>query len=159
MGEAKYMGLYSVGAITGLGLIVWGYKKAPIGEFIYTGGVATPTVNMGLMVVAFILMVASQLPAGFIKSKLKHPMLLAVILWAISHLIDGADFKQFLLFGSFLVFSVVDIIVASMRTSGTNKVAISTIGNSMKFDVLAVVFGLLGYFIVAQWLHTGITVY
>jgi len=157
LGEAKYMGLYSIGSALGLGLIIWGYMKAPVTAYLLNGIAEARPINIGLMLIAFVLLVASQLPAGHIKRKLVHPMLIGVALWAIAHLIDGANLKQVLLFGSFLLYSLIAIFAASRRENTVSKS--SSAAASIKFDGLAIVLGLVGFYITANWLHSGLSAY
>jgi len=86
---------------------------------------------------------------GRIKSTLKHPMLLSVMLWAVAHLIATGMLVNVLLFGSFLAWAVADRISFKWRTQRPIPVA-----PSMKLnDAIAIVAGLVVYVVFAQWLH------
>jgi len=54
----------------------------------------------------FPLLVAAYVP-GRIRALLKHPMLIAVRLWAIAHLLANGMLSEVVLFGSLLVWTVV----------------------------------------------------
>lgn len=153
LGEKKYMGVYSIASALGLGLIVWGYKQTAIGEQLVAPIADGRTISSVLMLFAFVLVVAAQMPAGHIKKLLRHPMLIGVCLWSISHLINGASYKHFLLFGSFLIFSVIDMLVASRRESAT----VTVTPPSVKYDVVAIVIGCIAYTVVALHVHDGIS--
>lgn len=114
-GEAKYMGLYSLVSLLGFVAIIWGYSLAPPSAYLFNGVENGRAFIPGLMVLAVLFLCASQLPAGFIKKTIRHPMLLAVALWSVAHLLDGADLPQVALFGSFLIYSLVDLAVVSRR--------------------------------------------
>ncbi|NND81640.1 MAG: NnrU family protein, partial [Gammaproteobacteria bacterium] len=116
-GKAKYMGLFSVVSLLGLVLIVLGYRAMPNTEYLYAGIQHGRQWVPLIMLPAMILIVCSDLPRGYIKSTVRHPMLLAVILWSSAHLIDGASLRQLLLFGSFLGYAVIDLVVVSMRAT------------------------------------------
>ena len=58
-----------------------------------------------LVWIAFVMMAAAYLP-GRIKATLKHPMLAAIKVWALAHLIANGDLAGLLLFGGFLVWAV-----------------------------------------------------
>ena len=150
LGEGPYMGVYSLVSALGLGLIIWGYQKAGFSNSIYTGPDWAWDINAVLMLLAFVLLTATYLPLGYLKSRLQHPMLIGVALWAIAHLITGASLKQLLLFGSFLAFSVIDIIAVSMRqaTASTRPAEVS-----WKFDLIAIISGSLAFAITGFWLH------
>jgi uncharacterized membrane protein len=55
------------------------------------------------------------MPAGRIKAAVKHPMLLAVKIWAFGHLLANGDLAALLLFGTFLAWAVVDRISLKRR--------------------------------------------
>ena len=107
LGRGPYMAIYSVLTAAGFIALVWGY--AMIKPWIY---LADPPpwmkhITMALMLPAIILIVAAYVPTGFIKKAVKHPMLTAVKLWALAHLIaelatcrlDDPVRRSFLVFG------------------------------------------------------------
>lgn len=155
MGEKAYMGAYSLISALGLGLIIWGYKQAGVTEQFFTGFDFDYSLRLLLMLLAFIFLVAANLPAGYIKSTLKHPMLVGVCIWSITHLIDGATERQALLFGSFLIYSVIDIVVVSSRASSSKK---STNKIGWKNDAVAIVIGIVAYGVTVIWLHAGLSI-
>jgi hypothetical protein len=69
-----------------------------------------------LLLPAFPLLFAAFLP-GRIQTWAKHPMLLAVILWALAHLIANGNLADVVLFGSFLAWSLTDRISFKWRTA------------------------------------------
>ena len=148
MGEGSYMGLYSLVSAIGLGLIIYGYMQAPPTGNLYVGPVWAPHATMTLMLLAFILLTAAYIPGTHIKKLVKHPMLSAVILWSIGHLLIGASQQKALLFGSFLVFAVVDFVAASIRERDA-LVPSASLTN----DLIAVVIGGGVYGVTLFWAH------
>ena len=73
---------------------------------------------MLLMLPVFVLLAASNMP-GRIRAATKHPMLVAVKLWALSHLLVNGDLAGMVLFGAFLAWAVLDRI--SMKYRSDNK--------------------------------------
>lgn len=68
-----------------------------------------------LMLPALIVLVAAYIPSH-IRRILKHPMLVAIKLWALAHLIAaGSSVAALILFGSFLAFAVFDRISVKRR--------------------------------------------
>lgn len=116
IGEGPYMGLYSLVSGIGLGLMIYGYMTAAPTGNLYIGPEWARHALMTLMLLAFILLAAAYIPNTHIKKIVKHPMLSAVILWSAGHLMMGANQQKLLLFGSFLIFGIVDFLAASRRS-------------------------------------------
>lgn len=148
LGYATYMGLYSLISLIGLVLIVQGYAAMRPSEVLYVPPVWMQHINLLLMVPALILLVASNMPAGKIKVATKHPMLAAVKLWALGHLLANGELNSVILFGSFLVYAVIDRIAVKKR--GDNGPAGP---GDVKWDIAAVVVGLALYGAIMMWLH------
>ncbi len=115
-GIGRWKGVYTLVSVIGLVLIVWGYgmarQTAPV---LYEPPVFMKHLNLLLMLVSFVFLAASQLPAGRIKAALKHPMLVAVKVWALGHLLANGDLAALILFGSFLAWAVADRIAVKRR--------------------------------------------
>jgi uncharacterized membrane protein len=73
------------------------------------------SVTILLMWVAMIFLVATYIPANHIKAKLRHPMTLSVKVWALGHLLSNGNLADVLLFGGFLVWSVLVFRAARKR--------------------------------------------
>jgi uncharacterized membrane protein len=149
MGEGGWKGLYSLISIVGFVLIIWGYgvaRQSPV--ILYTPPVWTHYLAAALMLPAFPLLLAAYLP-GRIKTAMKHPMLAAVKLWALAHLIANGTLADVLLFGGVLVWAVADRISMKRRPVRV----IRTAPPSKLNDVIAVVGGLALYALFVLWLH------
>ena len=140
-GEQRWKGIYSLVSLAGLVVLIWGYSLArPDAAILYEPPVWMKHINALLMLVALIALMASQFPAGKIKAALKHPMLVAVKLWAVGHLLSNGDLASILLFGSFLAWAVLDRISVKRRGDmGT------TIAGPLSNDIAPVVIGLVLY--------------
>ena len=151
LGEQAYKGLYSLVSIAGFILIIWGYgmARADGSPLIWDPPHWMRHLVMLLMLPVFVLLAASNMP-GRIRAATKHPMLVAVKLWALSHLLVNGDLAGMVLFGAFLAWAVLDRI--SMKYRSDNKTP--AIGaNAMRNDVIAVVAGLALYVAFVFWLH------
>jgi uncharacterized membrane protein len=114
-GEKAWKGLYTVISLVGFALLIYGYglaRQAP--ALLYTPPAVLRHIALLLMVPVFPLLFAAYLP-GRIKTAAKHPMLLAVKIWATAHLLATGSLVDVLLFGSFLVWAVADRIAAKRR--------------------------------------------
>jgi uncharacterized membrane protein len=116
-GELPWKGLYGLVALLGVVLIVIGYGDArrlvdPI--VLYQAPLWMRHVTLLLMLPVFVLLLAAYLP-GRIQRGAKHPMLLAVKIWALAHLLANGTLADVLLFGSFLAWAVADRISLKRR--------------------------------------------
>ncbi len=146
MGFVPYMGLYSLLAGLGFVLMVWGYGLARPSAVIYTPPGWGVHVTMALMLPALILLLAAYGPYGYIKQKLKHPMLLGILLWSFAHLLANGELNSLILFGSFFAYAVIVLMVTRGRVVAVKKPGI--IG-----DLYAVIVGALLYFVFVKHLH------
>lgn len=146
LGRGPYMAMYSVLTAAGFIALVWGY--AMIKPWIY---LADPPpwmkhITMALMLPAIILIVAAYVPTGFIKKAVKHPMLTAVKLWALAHLLVNWDVGSLILFGSFLAFGVIDRIAVKKRGDvGAANATPNVLGDLIAIAVGLALYGLLVY--------------
>lgn len=150
LGYGPYMGLYSVISIIGFVLIVYGYGATRGAGVLYVPPTWLAHINLLLTIPALILLVASQVPAGYIKKATKHPMLLAIKLWALGHLLANGELNSVILFGSFLAYAVFDRIMVKRR--GDNGPGPDVALNSM-MDGVSVIVGLGVWAAIALWLH------
>jgi uncharacterized membrane protein len=108
LGEVPWQGIYSLVSLVGFVLIVWGYglaRQDPVA--LYAPPVWTRHLALLLMVPVFPLLLAAYLP-GRIRATVKHPMLAAVKLWALAHLLANGNLADLILFGTFLAWAVAD---------------------------------------------------
>lgn len=150
LGEGAFKGIYSLIALLGLVLIVQGYGQARLDPtVIYTPPSWLRHLAMLLLVPVFPLLLATYLP-GRIQRAVKHPMLVAVKLWALAHLLANGTLADVLLFGSFLAWAVADRISLKSRPSKPHP---SLPGSGLN-DAIAVIGGLMLYAAFVIWLHT-----
>lgn len=150
LGYGPFMGLYSLISIVGFVLICLGYGATRGLGVLYVPPTWLAHINVLLMVPALILLVASQLPAGHIKKATKHPMLLAVKIWALGHLLANGEYNSVILFGSFLAYAVFDRIMVKKR--GDNGPGPDVVLKPA-MDIASVVIGAAAWAALAFWLH------
>lgn len=151
LGEGPWKGLYSLLSLLGLALIAWGFDAArelPI--VLWTPPPALRPVAIGLTVLSFVLLAAAYMPGNGIKSRLHHPMLLGVKVWALSHLLVNGMLSHVLLFGSFLLWSVLDF--SSARRRDRRAGTVYAPGN-LRATVLTCALGLVAWGVFAYGLH------
>ena len=115
-GPLGFKAVYAAVAVLGLYLLVQGYGQARLDPVVLwwpPRGMQHATIL--LMWVAMVLLVATYVPANHIKAKLRHPMTLSVKVWALGHLLINGNLADVLLFGGFLVWSVLVFRAARQR--------------------------------------------
>ena len=150
-GEGVWKGVYSLLSIAGFVLIVWGYGAArqhPV--VLWPSPVWTRHLAALLTLPAFVLLVAAYVPGNSIKSRLRHPMVLGVKLWALAHLIANNTLADLLLFGGFLLWAVLAFRAARQRDRTDN--VLYPPGRTGP-TVLAVAIGLIAWAAFAFWAH------
>ena len=125
-GENVWKGVYSVISLAGIVLIVWGFglaREAPVP--VWDPPLWFRHVALALNAVAFFLAAQNSGPIGPITARLGHPMVLAVKVWAIAHLMANGNLADVILFGSILAWAVADFSAAKRRDrqAGTVRVA------------------------------------
>ncbi len=144
-GAGTYKLAFSVISLLGFALIVIGYHKLQLNPgknpVLFSPPGWTRHIAYLLMLPSMIFLVAANVPSR-IRSAVKHPMLLAVKLWALAHLLVNGDLGSLLLFGSFLAYAVYD------RISVKKRAALGPLGDRTGApinDVIVIVAGLALY--------------
>ncbi len=149
IGEGPYKILFSLLSLAGLVVIVLGYHKLQLhpgkNPILWEPPVWTRHIAVALMLPAIILLVASLIPSR-IRTVTRHPMLIAIKIWALAHLLANGDLGALLLFGSFLAFAVYDRISVKKRGLLPPPAPASALN-----DVIVIVVGLALY----AWLLLG----
>ncbi len=151
LGEPGYKAIYGLVSLAGLVLISWGFSQYRATGWInvWYPPVAFKHLTLALMLPASIMIVAAYI-RGRIYLTLKHPMLTAVKLWALAHLLANGDLGSIILFGSFLAWAVYDRISLKHRTdAGGPPIPVGGIQN----DLIAIAVGVVVYLALAFAFH------
>ncbi len=151
VGETPYKALFALVALAGLVLIVWGFARYRVEDYVQVW--VPPSwmrhVTVALVWPAVIFVTAAYIP-GDIKRTLKHPMLVGVKLWAFAHLLSNGDLGGIILFGSILAWAVYDRITLKRRDDpGAPPIPIGGRRN----DILAIVVGTVLYLALGLVFH------
>lgn len=150
IGFGRYMGLYSIAALAGFALIIWGFMATRPSDILYTAPSWGRHANMALMLISLVLLVSAYVPTGYIKKFAQHPMLAAVKIWAFGHLLANGELNSVLLFGAFLVYAVLARIAVKRR--GDNGPG-PDVTPDLLGDIIAVVVGVGVYAALVYGLH------
>ncbi|SBT06029.1 conserved membrane hypothetical protein [Candidatus Accumulibacter aalborgensis] len=153
LGEQRWKAIFSLVSLLGLALIVWGYgasRAEPVALWQPPGW--TRHLAAVLMLPAFVLLAAAYVPGNRIKALVGHPMVLGTEFWAVAHLLANGNLADVLLFGSFLVWAVVDFAAARRRDrSGATPTPPTAVALSR--DALVVVIGVVAWNVFAWLAH------
>ena len=150
LGQNGYRALFSIIAIIGLALIIWGYGEYRAHEMVqvWSPPAFMRHITVGLMLIAVIVFTAYFIPSH-IKMWMKHPMFAGIKLWAFAHLLSNGDFGSIILFGSFLAWGVYARIAAKRR----GDLGAVTAPAGWSNDVIVVVLGIVIYFLLGYYFH------
>ena len=116
LGEKAFKGAHALVSLLGLYLLVVGYGEARLQTVVlWNPPTATRHIGLLLMLFASILMVAAYIPRNHLKIRMGHPMVLSVKVWALSHLLANGNLADLVLFGSFLIWAVLNFRSARAR--------------------------------------------
>ena len=149
-GEKNWKGVYTVASVFGFILILTGFRDARLNPMVLWPSI--PGMNhlaALLMLVAMILMAAAYVPRNHFKAKLQHPMTLSVKVWAFAHLIANNTLADVMLFGSFLVWSI--LVFRAARRRPMPAPAAGTVAGT----AATVVVGVVLWAVFAFWAHAA----
>jgi uncharacterized membrane protein len=151
IGEARWKGMYSLVSGLGLGLIVWGYGLARADSpVLWATPLWTRHLAALLTLPVFVLLIAAYLPGSHIKAALGHPVVAAVKLWALAHLLANGSLADVLLFGSFLAWALADFVSARRRDRSAGR---SYVALGWSRDAAVTGIGLMAWTGFAFWGH------
>jgi len=138
-------GIVAVLSIGGIWLVARGYgawDDAP--QLWFPAPWLTPLNNL-LVALGFYFFVASGMGVWGARVN-RHPQLTAVILWAVAHLLVNGDMASILLFGGFLIWAVVEILLINRQQPLWAPGPRPPMGKEVTAVAVAlVVYGVVGY--------------
>ena len=150
-GELTWKGVYALLALLGIVLIVYGYGETRlVPEVLWVAPTWTRHVTALLVLPAFILLVAADVPGNRIKNRVGHPMVAGVTVWAFAHLLANGTVADLLLFGGFLAWAVTSYAVCRSRDRCTGTTYPQ---GTIARDIATIVVGAAAWVAFAFWLH------
>ena len=99
----------ALASLAGIVLMVIGYRMAPYFEVWSPPRFLIHVNNLLMLIAVFLLGVGTV--RGVVRSKLRHPMLGAVKVWALAHVLVNGDLAAIVLFGWMLAWAVLSLIL------------------------------------------------
>lgn len=145
---------YTVLSVIGLAVLVWGYGQARAsGVMLWSPPMGLKHANSLFTLVALVLVGASTIPKNHITQWVRHPLTLATKVWAFGHLLAVGSLSGVVLFGSFLVWSIVVFKSARQRDRAAGTLAVK---GEWPRTLLALVLGLALWALFAFWAHAAL---
>jgi uncharacterized membrane protein len=145
LGENPYKGIFSLLILGGIVLIVFGWKAA-VPRPVYVPPMA-PGILPSLLVFAGLVLVFAAQMRGHLKRVLRHPQMIGTVLWATSHLLTNGDTRSVALFGSFLAWSLLEILLCNRRDGPREELPAA----AARYDLAALVIGGLAFAVVGHF--------
>ena len=136
MGKAG-RGVVAVLVLAGIVLMVIGFRSAD-DIYLYALPAWVWHLNNLLMLVAIFLMDVGR-AGGVVGAKLRHPMLLGIVIWAVAHLLVNGDLASLVLFGGLGLWALAEMAVINRAEGPWSAPVEGPIVNDAKFAVLALV--------------------
>jgi uncharacterized membrane protein len=144
-GEKVFKGVYTLVALLGFYLLVVGYGEARLETVaLWNPPRFTKHISILLMLFSSILLVAAYIPRNHFKTRLRHPMVLSVKVWALSHLIANGNLADVLLFGTFLIWAVLNFRSARARDRAQVQLSDPSEDAPLKPNLFATLIALFG---------------
>ncbi len=154
-GEIPWKIGHAVVSLIGLAVAIYGYGLTRIeGSWIWIPPEWTAHAMALVMIPAFIFLVAAYSPANRLRNAVGHPMLVAVALWALAHLMANGRLGDIILFAAFGLWAVIAYRAARQRDAAQGRVFPEPTRTG---DAVAIGGGLIGYVVFALFLHVPIT--
>ena len=116
LGENAYKGAYTLVSLMGFGLLMFGFDQVRWDSpLLWAPPVWVKHAAALLMLLSLVLLASAYTPRNAIKVKLHHPMVLSVKVWALAHLLANPRLADVVLFGAFLLWSVLNFRAARQR--------------------------------------------
>ena len=149
-GDVPYRIGFSLLSLVGLIAIVEGYKAwlAEGSPLLYDPPAYLSHISLVLMAIAFVLLFATY-TKGYIKYAVRHPMITAVKIWALAHLLANGHAAAVTLFAAFLAWGVIERISVKRRERA-GEIAPRGFEPKITGDLAAVALG-LGVYVLFVW--------
>ena len=142
LGPGPARGVVAVVIAVGLVLIVIGFRLAPIEPLYDPPGWGIHLNN--LMMLAAVALFGMGMSKGRARAWLRHPMLTAVIIWALAHLLVNGDVASVLLFGGMLLWAGAEIAVINANAPAWVRPVPGPASGDIRLVVITlVVFGVI----------------
>jgi uncharacterized membrane protein len=151
IGQNKWKGIITLLSIAGFALLIIGYQQARMNPMpLWEPPVWGRHLAILLNLFAAILITAAYVPGNSIKARIGHPMVASVKIWALAHLLANGNLVDLVLFGTFLIWAVLDFRISRKRDRTENVVRPA---GTMSKNLLTVFIGVVIWAALLVYLH------
>lgn len=144
MSDGAAKGIVTAASFVGIALMVIGYDSSAA-ELAYTPPFWGKHVNNLLVLIAIYFAAASGMKTALAR-KLRHPLLMAAVIWAVGHLLVRGDWMSVVLFGGLATWAVLSMVLINLREPNWTAPSVAPKGKEIGAVVGAVlVTGVIGY--------------
>ena len=137
IGENAQKGIVALTSSVGLVLIIMGYNLSDT-IYLYDLGAWGLFLNNVAMMFS-----VSFLGLGHSKSRfrryVRHPMLISVICWSVSHLLANGDLKAVILFSGFAVWALMEIFLINRAAINFKSFMEGSLKGDIKFFIITII--------------------
>ncbi len=154
VGEGPVKGGVALLTLGAIGLMIWGYAIEGGAGQVYFPPAWGWHLNNLLMIFSLILLGAGHMKSN-IRQVIRHPMLVAALIWAVAHLAANGTARAVLLFGGLGAWAVLHMILLNRRDGAWVRPPKSPV----RKDAIAIVAGVVVYGAVAMihWKVFGVS--
>ena len=138
--------MFALVIVTTLLLIVFGWRSTPE-EYLYVLPAWSRQVGFALMF-ASIFMLGAAHGKSIIKRFVRHPMLMAVFVWSVSHLLMNGTTRALILFGALGIWALLEMPLLNARDRDWVRPDATPLTAELKGLVISAI-----VFTVLIWLH------
>jgi uncharacterized membrane protein len=112
IGEKAYGPAFGVASLLGLAITFAGWRLSGFAE-VHDPPTWGHHANFGLTFLAFICL-GIFIFRGRLRQRLRFPLAVGIVFWALGHLLANGDLASLILFGGFLVYAVTHYVIGTM---------------------------------------------
>jgi uncharacterized membrane protein len=144
IGEKQFKAMFSVITVIGLALIIFGLTEASF-QVLWTPPTWARSMLISIMPIVVVLWVVAETPNN-IRRFIRHPMLIAMVIWGLGHLVANGDLATTIVFASFASFSLANIFVVNARKPFQQPEPVSWLWDLGTVGTGLILYGIIFYF-------------
>lgn len=113
VGDKAYGPLFGIATLIGVAIIVMGWRSSGF-VAVYEPPAWGRHANFGLTLVAFVCL-GIFIFRGSLRQRLRFPLAIGTVFWAVGHLLANGDLRSVILFGGLLAYALTHIVIGTLN--------------------------------------------